>query len=339
MTAGNPMADSHSLPPGQQLVARDKWPLVGEREPEPPQGEWMVDLTGAVRSPQRWSVEDLQKLPRVERAVDIHCVTRWSKLGVTFVGVRLSEVLQTADPLPEARFVSCVAYSARRHSTSLALDELIELDALVAWGTADGPLGTEHGGPVRMVVPGRYFYKSVKWLARIEVLAEDRLGYWEAEAGYHNHADPWREQRYLAADLDKRAAARLIQARDFTGQNLRSIDCRGRDLTGLTAEHALLRNADFRAATLTGANFAGANLSNAHFEGADLRGANFDSADLEGANLAGADLRGADFTGATVFGATFVGEHPAQLDAATRIDPAALEALTPDQAAFLRPLV
>ena len=211
----------------------------------------------------------------------------------------------------------------------------------MAYESNGNPLPVDHGGPLRLIVPGRYFYKSLKWLERIELLAEDRLGYWEAESGYHNTADPWREERYMAPALDKQEAARLLAKRDFSGRNLRSIAAAGMDLAGLSARGALLRDADFSRANLRGACFDGANLSNARLVGADLRGATFLGADVEGADFTGADLRGADLTGASLFGATFCDESAvppcgATIDATLRVAPDQLDALTPPQAAFLR---
>jgi hypothetical protein len=221
----------------------------------------------------------------------------------------------------------------------MRLDDALALGALLATHHTGQPLPSGHGGPVRVVVPGRYFYKSLKWLARIELLAEDRLGYWEAEAGYHNHADPWREERYLAATISRHEAAQLISRRDFRGLDLRGIDAGGRDLAGLMAEGALLRDANFRGANLTRANFASANLSNAHLERAVLRGASFQEADVEGADFGGGDLRGADFRGASLLGTTFVnsaGRLAARIDSSTRMDIDRLDDLFPEQAEFVR---
>lgn len=195
-----------------------------------------------------------------------------------------------------------------------------------------------------MVIPGRYFYKSVKWLTRIDVLAEDRLGYWEAETGYHNHADPWLEERFLAPSLDKRTAAKLIAIRDFSGLDLRSIDASGHKLDGLKARDALLRNANFRQASLTNADFSQANLSNAQLCNANLTGATLVDADLEGADLSGADLCGADLTGASLFGSSFFragegGKQPAQkalFNDETRISTTSLSGLTDDQLTFVK---
>jgi DMSO/TMAO reductase YedYZ molybdopterin-dependent catalytic subunit len=332
-----------ALPPHQQLAAPGKWPTVGERAPARRADPWQVSVTGLVACPRSWTLDQLRSLPAVECVIDIHCVTRWTKPGVPFGGVLLRHLLDLCRPLPEARFVSFVARSERNHSTSLPLADALELDTLVALTAEGRPLDESHGGPVRTVVPGRYFYKSLKWLERVELLAEDRLGYWEAEAGYHNVADPWREQRYLAAHLDRREVREFLARREFSGRDLRGIEAGGLDLTGLAARGALLRDAHFERAVLRGACFDGSNLSNAHLEGADLRGATFLGGDVEGADFRGADLRGADFTGASLFGATFcpepgdiAGWKPAQIDRTTRLDAAALDALTPNQQAFVR---
>jgi hypothetical protein len=214
------------------------------------------------------------------------------------------------------------------------------LNVLLALDYEGTPLSMEHGGPVRVVTPGRYFYKSLKWLQRIELLAVDVLGYWEREAGYHNLADPWLEQRYIASQLDRRQLDAILQKRDFSGLDLLSLDARGRDLAGLAAREALLRNADFRDCLLMSSCFDRANLSNAHFAGAVLRNASFRDADVEGADFSGADLRGADFRGASLVGVTFgsdkqtagAGEVAAQMDASTQFDRTTLDQLTPSQA-------
>ena len=333
------------LPPGQQLAAPGKWPLVGERAPRgatpdgiPPANAepWRVSIAGQVERQCAYQLDELRSLGTVRQAIDIHCVTRWSKLAVEFVGVPLATLVAQACPTTEARYVSFVARSERDHSTSLPLSEALSLGALVALEAEGRPLPVEHGGPVRMIVPGRYFYKSLKWLERIELLASDRLGYWEREAGYHNRADAWREERYLAPALSKREMAAVLATRDFSNRDLRSIDARGHDLTGLIARGALLRDADFRDCLLRAACFDGANLANAHLQGADLRGASFVSADLEGTDFISADLRGADLRGASLFGATFRGDgdssSPAVLDGTTLIDATSLEQLTPLEA-------
>jgi DMSO/TMAO reductase YedYZ molybdopterin-dependent catalytic subunit len=339
-----------NLPPNQQLVRGQRWPLVGERAPRDDDSPWTITINGCVDKSRTTTLVELQTMLQVTRKIDLHCVTRWSKLQLEFTGVPLTELIGTADSPhwnAHAQYVSFVARSERNHSTSLPLDQVLQLDPLVALQAAGEPLTSEHGGPVRMVVPGKYFYKSVKWLERVEFLAEDRLGYWEAVAGYHNVADPWREERYMAATLSKQAAAKLIERRDFRARDLRSITAADRDLSDLQANGALLRDADFRRADLRRANFQTANLSNAHLQNTDLRDANFQDADLEGANLSGADLRGSDLRGASLFGASFChfadgGRadsgpiNAAKFDANTHIDKASLDGLTADQRSFVQ---
>lgn len=264
-----------------------------------------------------------------------------------FRGVRLLELLEPVGIPDSIRFVSLVAQSERDHSTSLPLSVIRELDPLLSTHAAGQPLTTEHGGPLRVVVPGRYFYKSLKWVRRIELLNEDRLGYWESQAGYHNGANPWNEERFLAADLDLQAVRQLLATRDFRGLDLRGIAAGGLDLQGLLATGAKLRDAHFESADLRRGCFDGANLSGAHLQRADLRGASFCSdstaavADLEGADFRGADLRGAIFRGASLFGATLGPTEEGsltQIDATTIIDAASRATLeaTPDQLSFLR---
>ncbi|MCM2371271.1 molybdopterin-dependent oxidoreductase [Aporhodopirellula aestuarii] len=336
---------TNPLPPNQQLVRGDRWPVVGERHPGDTESPWSLEICGCVIRPLIFSLDELLAMTQVTRRVDVHCVTRWSKPAMSFTGVLLNDLLQgTGGPIwtDEAKVVSFVARSERDHSTSMLLNEVLELNPIVAM-TADGsPLSTEHGGPMRMVVPGKYFYKSVKWIRRIEFLKEERLGYWESEAGYHNGADPWREERYMAPTLTKQEAFRVIEARDFSGRDLRSINAAHRGLSHLNAREALLRHADFRSSNLQSANFRDANLSNANLQLADLRGACLANADLEGADFSGADLRGSDLRGASLFGASFYQPDDndasstfAIIDNTTQIDVASLDALVEQQKAFV----
>lgn len=333
--------DSSPLPPGQQLVAAGKWPIIGERTPAELPQESVLSISGLIERPQCLSLDELQQLPQSNPVIDIHCVTRWSKLGVSFSGVLLSELVRIACPQSDARFVSFVSHSQRRHSSSLPLEVALSQQALIAWAVDGNPLSIDHGGPLRNIVPGRYFYKSVKWLAEIEFLAEDRLGFWEAESGYHNTADPWLEQRYIAAQLDRREVVSLMESRDFSGRDLLSLSAADRDLAGLNANSSLLRNADFSRSNLRAANFTGANLSNANFQQADLQGACFAGADLEGANLAGANLRAVNFSGASLIGSSFFdpqrpSESAAQFDQQTTLGEAEMAPLFPLQFDFVR---
>lgn len=328
------------IPPGQQLVAPGKWPVIGEREPASVTEPWTLSISGEVNRPTQWTLDQLTKLPQSTMTIDIHCVTRWSKLDVEFSGVRLADLIEQVEPTNSANYISFVARSARGHSTSLKLADALELETMIALQVDGRPLEVGHGGPIRNIVPGRYFYKSVKWLERIELLSQDRLGMWEAESGYHNQADPWLEQRYMAPSINKREAAKLMQSRDFSGRDLRSLDASDRELNQLNAHGALLRDARFDRAQLQDANFESANLSNAHFQQADLNGANFRNADVEGADFSGADLRGVDFTGASMIGASFFSPQndpplEAVIDRSTVLPDEVLAPLFPEQRSFV----
>ena len=332
------------VPPGQQLLRPGRWPPVGEKPPPEEAGEWTLALKGLFREPRCYTLAELARQPSAEAVIDIHCVTRWTRLAVPFRGIPLSQFLTAEHIHPEVAYVSFVARSDRNHSSSVSLE--VARSALLVLEAEGAPLTREHGGPLRVVVPGKYFYKSVKWLKRIELLREDRLGYWEAESGYHNGADPWREERYVAPSISKQLAARLLALRDFSGQDLMGIDAAGRDLEGLRATAALLRNADFRKAKLGNADFTGSNLANARFQGANLRGALFKNTDLEGANLAAADLRGANLEGASLFGAVFyepatnsAPEQQAVLDQSTILSLDQITLLADRQEQYLRKII
>lgn len=339
----NRMSDSAQprLPAGQQLLAPGKWPLIGEKVPAPCDGPWTLRVAGLVSRELLFRLEDLAELPQQERVMDIHCVTRWSVLDMHFSGVLLADLLERAGILPSARYVSFLSRSLHSHSTSLGLADSLRLGTLLATAANGQPISSEHGGPLRNIVPGRYFYKSVKWLCEIRLLERDELGTWERESGYHNTADPWQEQRYLAPTMDRRTAAALIASRDFAGRDLRSIVADDRDLAGLRAAGARLRDASFRRANLERADFSGANLSNAHFDGSSLQFALFTGADLEGASFHGARLAGVDFSSASLIGSSFVGEvdgRPvaARIDSDTVFASAGIEVLAPRQRDFIR---
>jgi len=329
---------SFKLPPNQQLASETKWPFVGETEPRSSDEPWTVTIDGLVAESRSWTLEELLAMPQVEREIDVHCVTRWSKPAMRFCGISLASLLDVCELGEEAKYLSFVARSERSHSTSLPISDALELGTLVAFEANGEPLSSRHGGPVRTVVPGRYFYKSLKWLERIEVLENDRLGYWEAESGYHNVADPLREERYAAPNLDRGAVEKAMQARDFRGYDFRSLAADDYELEGLVASGTLLRDARFCRAKLRDANFDGANLSNAHLEDADLRGASFVRADLEGASFCGADLRGANLSGASLIATSFCeedGTHGATFDTQTIVDDGSIAKLMPIQQAFV----
>jgi DMSO/TMAO reductase YedYZ molybdopterin-dependent catalytic subunit len=325
------------LPPHQ--IATTRWPPIGERDPEPfDERSWSLRVTGCVERPLTLTYAELAALPRVERRGTIHCVTRWSRPGTAVRGVAIETLLDAAGASPDARFVRFA--SGRGHDTTLPV-LACRGDVLVALEFEDAgrfvPVPPEHGGPVRSVVFRRYFYKSVKWLRTIELLDEDRLGFWERTAGYHNEADPWREQRYVARATDRVALAKRMAARDLAGADLLGADLAGATLAGFDLRGASMRNANLRGADLRDADLRGANVTNAVLFGANLSGARIDGIDLDGADLRRADLRGASGVPASLAVTEFVstpddGARVAGLDwRGVRVD-----GLLPEQEDYLR---
>ena len=185
-------AQEPRLPPGQVLT--EKWPVLHYGSvPAIDPATWDFRVFGLVERPAAWTLEAFRGLPRVRVRSDIHCVTRWSRFGNTWEGVAVREVLQAAQPRPEARFA--IVHAEQGFTANLPLEELFEDDVLLADRHDGEELTPDHGWPVRLVVPRRYFWKSAKWVRAIELTAADRPGFWE-QNGYHNDADPWREQRF-----------------------------------------------------------------------------------------------------------------------------------------------
>ncbi len=180
------------LPPGQ--VHTDKWPVLHHGSvPTTDLATWELRVFGEVATPLGMTWKEFQGLPRVSVLSDIHCVTRWSRYDNRWSGVSVREVLKRAGPKPGAPFV--VIHAEQGFSANLPLAELLEDDVLLADQHDGRPLTAEHGWPLRLVVPRRYFWKSVKWVRGIELVREDRPGFWERN-GYHNDADPWNEERF-----------------------------------------------------------------------------------------------------------------------------------------------
>jgi DMSO/TMAO reductase YedYZ molybdopterin-dependent catalytic subunit len=181
------------LPPGQYDVGADFPVLSAEVTPHVDQDRWTMTIDGLVASPQTWSWDELLAMEGSEYLGDIHCVTTWSKLGTSFAGVSLDPLLSLAGPLPSASHV--VSLSTTGYTTNLPLEHVTGGKAWLVWTHEGRPLPPEHGGPVRLLVPHLYFWKSAKWVTRLTVLDHDEPGFWE-QRGYHDLGDPWREQRY-----------------------------------------------------------------------------------------------------------------------------------------------
>lgn len=180
------------LPPGQ--IVTEKWPVLHHGTvPAIDLARWDLVVDGLVARPQRWTWDEFQRLPRTQVHSDIHCVTRWSRYDNTWEGVPLREVLALSAPEPGGRFA--IVHAEAGFTTNLPISELLQDDVLLADRHDGQPLAPEHGWPLRLVVPRRYFWKSAKWIRRIEVAGRDEPGFWERN-GYHNDADPWREERF-----------------------------------------------------------------------------------------------------------------------------------------------
>ncbi|MEX1358540.1 MAG: sulfite oxidase-like oxidoreductase [Gaiellaceae bacterium] len=184
--------DPARLPPGQYLT--DKWPVLHAGEvPETDLATWDFRVWGEVEEPLTLTWEELDALPKSENVQDIHCVTRWSRFDTRFRGVHWRELAERVQPKPTARFA--IAHSEHGYTANVPLSFLEDELALLATEADGEPLAPEHGRPLRLVIPGKYFWKSAKWLRGIELSSIDKPGFWE-RYGYHNDADPWQEERY-----------------------------------------------------------------------------------------------------------------------------------------------
>jgi DMSO/TMAO reductase YedYZ molybdopterin-dependent catalytic subunit len=180
------------LPPGQHEA--QGWPALHFGEvPVVDLGAWRLRVHGAVASPRELTLAEVRALPGVRLRTDFHCVTKFSVFDNDWEGVRPAEVLRTAQVDPAASHVMVEAVDG--YTANLPLDVLDAEDTVFAWRRNGEDLTPEHGWPLRLVVPGRYAWKSVKWVSGLELLTSDRRGFWE-ERGYHNRADPWLEERY-----------------------------------------------------------------------------------------------------------------------------------------------
>lgn len=185
---------ANRVPPGQSRTR--KWPVLDAAgPPKIDLARWKLELTGLVENAVAWNWEQFQELPRTKVFSDFHCVTRWSRLGNVWEGVSTRELVRLAGAAKDsARFVVAHGYDYD-WTTNLPLAQFLAEDALVATHHDGEPITVEHGGPVRLIVPRLYAWKSAKWLASIEFTDEDRAGFWERN-GYHMNGDPWQEERF-----------------------------------------------------------------------------------------------------------------------------------------------
>jgi DMSO/TMAO reductase YedYZ molybdopterin-dependent catalytic subunit len=183
---------ANRVPPGQSLT--EDWPVLHfGGVPKIDSGEWRLRLFGLVEKERSLSFSEFLALPQVKVFSDAHCVTGWSRLDNLWEGVQALALKNMAKILPDARFA--IVHASGGFTTNLSLEDFFQEDVLLAVKHDGRSISTEHGHPVRLVVPRLYFWKSAKWVVGIEFTAEDRPGFWETH-GYHNRGDPWREERY-----------------------------------------------------------------------------------------------------------------------------------------------
>ena len=182
----------HKLPPGQSVT--EKWPVLHFGSiPSFDPASWDFNIWGLVNEPKRFSWEEFSALPTVEQVSDMHCVTRWSKFDSRFEGISIAELMKQVELLPEAKYV--LVHADADYTTNLPVEDLLDDDVMLVLKYEGQPLTPEHGYPVRLLVPKLYLWKSAKWVRGLEFLGEDRPGFWE-QYGYHNHGDPWIEERF-----------------------------------------------------------------------------------------------------------------------------------------------
>jgi DMSO/TMAO reductase YedYZ molybdopterin-dependent catalytic subunit len=180
------------LPPGQSLTL--KWPALHYGSiPHFDPGKWDFQISGQVEDPKRLTWNDFRALPQTETMSDFHCVTRWSRLDNRWKGALFSDLLKLVQPKPGASFALILAEEG--YTANVPLEDLLKPNVLFAFDHDGEPLTAEHGGPLRLIVPHLYGWKSVKWVRGFELFDQDRLGFWERN-GYHAYGDPWKEQRY-----------------------------------------------------------------------------------------------------------------------------------------------
>jgi DMSO/TMAO reductase YedYZ molybdopterin-dependent catalytic subunit len=186
------------IPPGQYIT--DDFPVLSAGPtPHTPLEDWSFEINGLVRQPVHWSWDEFCMLPSRNFIVDIHCVTKWSKLDTEWEGVSFDTLLDFVEIDPNAHYV--MAFCDGGYTTNMPLNEITDGKTFVGYRYNGSPLAPEHGGPARLVVPALYFWKSAKWVRGITLIEKDEPGFWES-LGYNNHGDPWKEERYYGDRID-----------------------------------------------------------------------------------------------------------------------------------------
>jgi len=183
---------SKRLPPGQYLT--DDFPVLSAGPtPRIALDKWVFTVDGLLKKKVEWTWQDFLKLPMQSFLVDISCVTKWTHLDMRWEGVSLDTLMEYIELDPKAMYVTASGHGG--YTTNLPLTDIINAQAFIALKYDGRDLSPDHGGPARMVVPHLYFWKSAKWIRGLTFMEEDKRGFWES-AGYHNHGDPWQEERY-----------------------------------------------------------------------------------------------------------------------------------------------
>jgi len=183
---------ANRVPPGQHVVS-DFPVLSAGPTPRTRLDQWTFTIEGLVRQPVKWTWEEFSRLPAQPFVVDIHCVTKWTKLDTRWEGVSVDTLFEHVELDRQAMYVT--AFSDGGYTTNMPLPDMINGQAFVAYRYDGKPLAPEHGGPARLVVPHLYFWKSAKWVRGLRLMEKDKSGFWES-LGYNNHGDPWKEERY-----------------------------------------------------------------------------------------------------------------------------------------------
>jgi DMSO/TMAO reductase YedYZ molybdopterin-dependent catalytic subunit len=193
LLSGRPdLGHVNRLPPGQKRV--EHWPVLDlGAQPDVKPENWRLQIGGLVENPVALTLPQFLALPQEEFVSDIHCVTAWSRFDNHWRGVSSRTLLDLVKPKPEARHITFHSYDG--YTTNVKLSVFAEPNVLLAHSWEGKPIAREHGGPVRVIIPDWYFWKSAKWATRIMFASDDHPGFWETR-GYHNEADPWKEERY-----------------------------------------------------------------------------------------------------------------------------------------------
>lgn len=192
LTGSPDLQHKNRLPPGQREVKN--WPVLDlGAQPNIPKDQWRLFINGAVENPVRLDWAAFEALPQIESVSDMHCVTQWSRYDNHWKGVSSRTILDLVMPSADVNHI--VFHSYDTYTTNVSLEVFADPDVLLAHTWEGLPITREHGGPLRVMIPRWYLWKSAKWIKRIEFVTEDRPGFWETR-GYHNEGDPWLEQRY-----------------------------------------------------------------------------------------------------------------------------------------------